>query len=149
MTETWQRRTSSIAHANQVARQMPAPSPNTSFATRRTSRSTAVVADSDTSEDELARNKVTPVKRPRPSAASPASYGSAHGREGRTTSETPMVMSRAPLNSPRTTTSTPRHGRQPSMEETISRQPTIHTQNSANGANRSSTRRPSEPSRQS
>jgi hypothetical protein len=57
-----------IAHANQVARQMPAPSPN------RTSRSTVVVADSDTSEDELVRDEVTPIKRPRPSAALPGSY---------------------------------------------------------------------------
>ncbi|KAK5550543.1 hypothetical protein LTR46_011461 [Exophiala xenobiotica] len=68
-----------IAHANQVAR-MPAPSPNTSLTTGRTSQSTAVVTGSDTSEDELACDEVTPVKRLRPSAASPASYGSAHGR---------------------------------------------------------------------
>ncbi|KAJ9493410.1 hypothetical protein H2202_011120 [Exophiala xenobiotica] len=59
-------RDSSIAHANQVARQMPAPTPNTSFTTSRASRSTVVAAGSDTSEDELARDEVTPVKRLRP-----------------------------------------------------------------------------------
>ncbi|KAK5214905.1 hypothetical protein LTR72_011999, partial [Exophiala xenobiotica] len=139
-------RDSAIAHANQVARQMPAPSPNTSFATSRTSRSTVVMANSDTSEDELARDEVTPVKRPRQSAASSGSSGSAHGRERRPASEASIVMSSAPLNSPRTTTSTSRHGRPPPTEETIPRQPTIHTQNSAN---RSSTSRPSDLSRQS
>ncbi|KAK5442639.1 hypothetical protein LTS15_010957 [Exophiala xenobiotica] len=140
-------RDSSIAHANQVARRMPAPSPNTGFTTSRTSRSMVSVAGSDTSEDELARDEVTPVKRPRPSAASPAGYKSTTRREGRTASfESTMAVSRAPLNSPRTTMSTSRHGRQPSIEETTSRQPTIHIRNSADKSSKES---PPEPSRQS
>ncbi|KAK5188360.1 hypothetical protein LTR92_011573, partial [Exophiala xenobiotica] len=140
-------RDSSIAHANQVARRMPAPSPNTSCTTSRTSRSMVSVAGSDTSEDELARDEVTPVKRLRPTAASPAGYKSATRREGRMASfESTMAISRAPLNSPRTTMSTSRHGRQPSMEETTSRQPTIHTRRSAD---KSSKENPPEPSRQS
>lgn len=70
--------------------QMPAPSPTTTFTDSRTSRSTVVVAESDTYEDELARNKATPVKRRRPSAASSVSYDSATGRDSRTASfETP------------------------------------------------------------
>ncbi|KAK5289460.1 hypothetical protein LTR99_011240 [Exophiala xenobiotica] len=44
-------RDSSIARANQVARQMPAPSTTTSFSTSRTSRWTVVATGSDTSED--------------------------------------------------------------------------------------------------
>ncbi|KIW35735.1 uncharacterized protein PV06_11924 [Exophiala oligosperma] len=90
-------RDSSIALANEVARQMPAPTPNTptpntSSTTSRTSRSTVIAAGSDTSsEDELARDEVTPVKRLRPSAASSTSYGSATGRDGRAASGTPTA----------------------------------------------------------
>ena len=124
-------RDSAIAHANQVARQMPAPSPITSLTTSRTSRSATVIANSDTSEDELARDEVTPVKRPRPSAASPTSHGSGHGPHARTASEAPMVISRASLTASKNSPSTTRPGRQPSVEERMSRQPSANTQNGA------------------
>ena len=124
---------------------MPAPSPNTSFTTSRTSRSTVSGANLDTSEDELARNEVTPVKRLRPSKALPARNGSVYRRDGRIAFETPMAISRAPLNSPKITTSTSRLGR-PSLKESISIQPAIYTQN---GPNRSFTQTPSNPFRQS
>ena len=58
-------RDNAIDKANEVARQMPAPSPATTFTDSRTSRSTPLVGGSDTSEDELARGEVI-VKRLRP-----------------------------------------------------------------------------------
>ena len=139
-------RDSAITHANQVARQMPAPTSNTSFTTSRTSRSTVVAADSDTSEDELARDEVTPVKRPRPSAVLPVSYGSATGRDGHNAFEAPVVISSASLPASKSTTSTSKYRKQPSMEESITRQATIHTQKRPD---RSSIERPSDRSRQS
>jgi hypothetical protein len=57
----------SIAHANEAARHMPAPSLSAS-STSRISSSTVVVAGLDAFEDELARDEVTTVKRPRQSA---------------------------------------------------------------------------------
>ncbi|KAK5044695.1 hypothetical protein LTR84_010587 [Exophiala bonariae] len=126
-------RDSSIAHANQVARQMPAPSPNTSLTTSRTSQSTAVVTGSDTSEDELARDEVAPVKRVRPSAASSVSYSSATGRDGRPASGAPMAISRAPLAPPQNTTSTSRRIERLSGEGSISSS-TSHTRTGTNGA---------------
>lgn len=136
-------RDSAIAHANQVARQMPAPSPDPSLTASRSSRSAAIVPASDTSKDKLARDEVTPVKRPRQSVTSAASYGSMTGRGGRTASDTPMASSLAPLKSPMATTSTPRHGRRPLTKESILSQPSIFTEK---GVNRPSTARPSEAS---
>jgi hypothetical protein len=139
-------RDSSIAHANQLARQMPEPSPNTSLTDSRTSHSTTLIAESDTSEDELARDEVTPVKRLRHSAASSVSYDSTTRRDSRTTPETPMAISRAPLTSPQNTTSTSRRSGRPSAEGSISRYSTTHTRNGTDG---SSMERPSDLSRQS
>ncbi|KIW24847.1 uncharacterized protein PV07_10535 [Cladophialophora immunda] len=139
-------RDSSIAHANQVARQMPAPSPNTSFTTSRTSQSTAVITGSDTSEDELARDEVTPVKRLRLSAASSVSYDSTTRRDSRATFETPMAISRAPVTSPQNTTSASRRSGRTSAEGSILRYSTTHTRNGTDG---SSMERPSDLSGQS
>ncbi|KIW36547.1 uncharacterized protein PV06_11201 [Exophiala oligosperma] len=137
-------RESSIAHANQVARQMPAPTPNTSSTTSHTSRSTVIAAGSDTSEDELARNEVTPVKRLRPSVASSTSYGSSIGRDGRAASGTPMAVSRPPLAPPLKTASTSRRSGRPSAEGSLSNS-TLHARS---GTDRSSIKRPSELPRQ-
>ena len=62
-----------IDQANQVARQMPATSPTTTFTDSRTSLSTTFEAGSDTSEDVPARDEGTPVKRLRP-APDPRSH---------------------------------------------------------------------------
>ncbi|KAL6240282.1 hypothetical protein RBB50_012811 [Rhinocladiella similis] len=137
-------RNSSIAHANKVAHQMPARSPNTSLTTSRTSQSTAVVTGSDTSEDELARNEVTSVKRLRPSAASSMSYGSASGRDGRAVSGAPMAVSRSPLAPPQNTMSTSRRSGRPSAEESLSNS----TTHARSGTDRSSMKRPSDIPRQ-
>lgn len=126
-------RDSSIAHANQVAFQMPAPSPNTSPTHSRTSRSRVLIAESDTSEDELVRDEVTPVKRLRPSAASSMSYDSVTGRDGRAAFEAPMAISRAPLAPPQNTMSTTRRSGWPSVEGSISKS-TTHTQNGSDGS---------------
>ncbi|KIW78602.1 hypothetical protein Z517_08440 [Fonsecaea pedrosoi CBS 271.37] len=92
-------RDSLIAHANQVARQMPAPSTKTRLTTSRQSQSTGLVTGSDSSEDELALDEVTPVKRRKPSAAS-VSSGSATGRDGRSASGASMAINRAPSAPP-------------------------------------------------
>ena len=80
-----------------------------------------VAANLDTSEDELARNEVTPVKRLRPSVALPASYGPATERDGRRASENLVLAARAPSNTLKTTTLTSRYDRQPSAQESVSR----------------------------
>ena len=74
-----------------------APSPDTSLMDSRTSRSTALIAESDTSKDELTLDEVTPVKRLRPSAASSVSYNSITERDSRATSKAPITISRVPL----------------------------------------------------
>jgi hypothetical protein len=105
-------RDSFIDQANQVACQMSAPSPTTTFTDSRTSQSTAIVAESDTLEDELARDEVTPIKRLRPSGMPSVSYNSATGRDSRTASfETPMAISRSPLTPSQNATSRSRIGR--------------------------------------
>lgn len=135
----------SIAHANQVALQMPAPSPNTSVTHTRTSRSRALIAESDASEDELARDEVTRVKRLRPSVASSMSDDSVTGRDGRAASEAPMDISRAPLAPPQTTMSRTRRSGQPSVKGSISNS----TTRKQNGTDGSSIERRSDLSRQS
>ncbi|KIW41742.1 uncharacterized protein PV06_07266 [Exophiala oligosperma] len=121
-------RVSSIARANQEAR-----------TTSRTSQSAAAATESDTSEDELARDEATPAKRLRPSAALSMSYGSATGREGRPAFGAPM----APPQNNRSMSS--RRSGRPSAERSTS----YSTPSTPNGTDGSSVERPSDLSRQS
>ncbi len=103
----------SIAHANQVARQMPAPTLYTSSTTSRISRSTVIAAGSDTSEDELARDEVTPVKRPRPASAEYSQdHESTARRSGR--ASTSFNSTEAGLVPPRRRARSSIKGREPS-----------------------------------
>ncbi len=114
-----------IKHANEVAQQLNPCSPSTTRTDSRTSRSTGYVRGSDTSEDELARDEVTPVKRLRPSVAPAIRYGSASGRDGRTASSTtPMATDRASLPSPSHIRSKTRRGGLPSAEGDVSQHST-------------------------
>lgn len=128
-------RDSSIAHANEVARQMPgsSPSPNASLTTSRTSQSTAVVNGSDTSEDELARDEVAPVKRLRPSAASSVSSTTATRRDARNTPGASVDISKATLAPPQNTISTARRSGRPPAEGNVS----YSTAHKRNGTDRS------------
>ena len=75
-----------IDKANQVARQMPASSPTTTFTDSRTSLSTTFEDRSDTSEDVLARDEAI-IKRPRPEPAQrPSCQESTTGRHYHTRS---------------------------------------------------------------
>jgi hypothetical protein len=78
-------RDSFIEQANERACQMPISSSTTTFSDSRTSLS-PLIANSDTSEDELARNEVTPVKRLKPAPVPPNSQQATTGRSSRTTS---------------------------------------------------------------
>jgi len=114
-----------IKQANEMAQQLTTCNPSTTRTDSRTSRSTGYVRGSDTSEDELARDEVTPVKRLGPSVVPAKSYGSASGRNGRTASSTtPIATNRASLASPLNTRSTSRHGGLPSAEGDVSRHST-------------------------
>lgn len=106
----------SITHANQVACEMPAPKPNKSRPTRRKSQLTAIVTELDSSEDELALDKVTTVKSLRSSSAPSMSYGSTGKRDGRAASGVPMAVSRPHLAPSLKSMSTSRRSKRPSAE---------------------------------
>lgn len=78
-------RDSFIEQANERARQMPISSSTATFSNSRTSLSPLMV-NSDTSEDELARNDVTPAKRLRPAPVTPNVHEATTRRSSRTTS---------------------------------------------------------------
>jgi hypothetical protein len=102
-------RDSFIEQANERARQMPISSSTTTFSDSRASLSPLIVG-SDTSEDELARNEVTPVKRPRPTPMPLNSHEATTRRSSRSTSSSTPQRSAAadltPLDNQRSLTVT-------------------------------------------
>ncbi|KEF59163.1 uncharacterized protein A1O9_04007 [Exophiala aquamarina CBS 119918] len=86
-----------IEQANDRARKMPISSSTTTFSDSRTSLSPLIVGE-DTSQDEMARNEVTPVKRLRPDPMPPDSHEATTGQSSRTTSPlTPQRSAAADL----------------------------------------------------
>jgi hypothetical protein len=91
-------RDSFIEQANEKARQMPISSSTTTFSDRRTSLPPLIVDSADTSEDELARNEVTPLKRLRPAPVPPISHEATNRRSSRPMSSlTPQRSAAADL----------------------------------------------------